>query len=407
MISTLHRVRARYGRLVVVVVVTVTAVHNAAFSDSVGYLSLRSAIALLCGATLLLRRYRPVALAATVAATGVWGWPMSLPLLVALFDAAVAGRIALAVGAVAVALAANAVTHPTMPLAATQQYGSMLFPMLAVVGGLWAGSRRRLIESLAEQVEHLRVERELRERAARQAERTAIAAEMHDVLAHRLSLVALHAGVLATRADTLPGPIADRLTLLRTAATAALTDLRDVLGALRDPETHAPAAPPAPVLRDIDDLIAQARTAGQQVTTEVTGCADNAPAAHRLAVFRIVQEGLSNVRKHGTDIRAHVRIDYGPPATVVEVSNTAADYSIPSPMQTSTAPPGFGLVGLRERVEALGGRLEAGPDGSDTWVLRAYLSQDSGQKHAGITDAEQAGTTDGEPAERRTGNAPE
>ncbi|KOG86782.1 hypothetical protein ADK38_29120, partial [Streptomyces varsoviensis] len=155
--------------------------------------------------------------------------------------------------------------------------------------GLWMGNRRRLVRALNAQVEHLRIERELREQAARVAERSAIAAEMHDVLAHRLSLIALHTGVLATRKDSLPSSVVERLLLLRTASTDALTDLRDVLGALRtpdaatttgDPTTRgapSPAERPAPVLRDVREVIEQARAAAQHIDTVIDGAPEEAP----------------------------------------------------------------------------------------------------------------------------------
>lgn len=138
---------------------------------------------------------------------------------------------------VAVALAGNLLGLADTSLWAEQRYVSALVAMLfAAVVGLWLGNRRRVVDMLATQVEQLRIESELREQAARVAERSRIAAEMHDVLAHRMSLIALHTGVLVTKADTLPTVVADRLALLRATSTEALSDLRDVLGALRDPD---------------------------------------------------------------------------------------------------------------------------------------------------------------------------
>lgn len=291
-----------------------------------------------------------------------------LPLfLLVLFDLAARRHTLAAVACAAAALTGNAFLHPVVSLWRPQQYGSALFLLLAVVGGLWMGNRRRLVQALNTQVEHLRTERELREQAARMAERSAIAAEMHDVLAHRLSLIALHTGVLTTKKDTLPAPVIERLNLLRTASTDALTDLRDVLGALRTPDVHPSTDRHAPVLRDVEELIEQAREAGQHIDTVIEGRPEQAPAAHRLAVFRLVQEALTNARKHAPDAPVQVRIDYGPPATLIEVANT------PSTRSAQTVPSGFGLVGLRERVEALGGHLHAGPSGAGSWRLAASI----------------------------------
>ncbi|MFD3324902.1 sensor histidine kinase [Streptomyces sp. NPDC058701] len=356
------------GRYGLVVLLTLAAVQNGASTAGGRYLTLGSAVAVACGVLLLLRRgHWLLAPALTAAAAGVWGWPMLPLLLLALFDLAADRHTAAAVTCATAALTGNALLHPTASLWRPQQYGSSLFLLLAVVGGLWMGNRRRLVQALNTQVEHLRIERELREQAARIAERSAIAAEMHDVLAHRLSLIALHTGVLAARQDGLPLPVIDRLALLRTASTDALTDLRDVLGALRTTGTRPATDRPTPVLRDVQEVIEQARAAGQRIDTTTEGTPEQAPVTHRLAVFRLVQEALTNARKHAPDTTVHVRIDYGPPATLIEVTNTSSTHT------GHTVPSGFGLVGLRERVEALGGHLNAGPSGSGAWRLAARI----------------------------------
>ncbi|XMN11220.1 sensor histidine kinase [Streptomyces griseobrunneus] len=359
---------AAYGRYGLVVLLTLAAVQNGASSAGGHYVAVRSAVAIACGLALLLRGPWWLAPALTTAAAGVWGWPMLPLLLLALFDLAARRQIWAAVTCSTVALTGSAVLHPVVSLWDPQPYGSALFLMLAVVAGLWMGNRRRLVKALNAQVEHLRIERELREQAARMAERSAIAAEMHDVLAHRLSLIALHTGVLATKNDTLPDPVLERLSLLRTASTDALTDLRDVLGALR-----ADASPstdrPAPALRDVVEMIGQARAAGQTIDTTVEGSPEQAPAAHRLAVYRLVQEALTNARKHAPDAPVRIRIDYGPPATLIEVTNPPSTNLRGAPV----VPSGFGLVGLRERVETLGGHLTAGPGGAGTWRLAARI----------------------------------
>ncbi|AEW92791.1 MULTISPECIES: sensor histidine kinase [Streptomycetaceae] len=359
---------AAVGRCCLVALLTANSVQNGASVSGGHYLTAGSAVTVLCGAALLTRRLPwAVAPAMTTATVGVWGWPPLPLLLVALFDLAANRRARVALGCAAVALGANLVSRPPTSLWMPQQYGASLFLLLAVVGGLWLGSRHRLVEALAGQVEHLRIERELGEQAARAAERSRIAAEMHDVLAHRLSLIALHTGVLAARGGTLPEPVGERLALLRTASTEALADLRDVLGALRDTDTTPASAVPAPVLRDVDELVEQARDAGQRVHAEVDGRPEQAPAAHRLAVYRIVQEALTNARKHAAGAPVDVRVCYRPPATTVEVANAAG---APAPGAVTS---GFGLVGLGERVTALGGRLDAGPAGAGTWRLTARI----------------------------------
>ncbi|MFJ5519506.1 sensor histidine kinase [Streptomyces griseoluteus] len=361
---------AGHGRYALVVLLTLGSVQNMALSSGGEYVTVRTAVVLACGLALLLSRrlwwFPPVLI---TVATGVWGWPVLPLFVITLFDLADRRRVPAAVVCSAVALAGNAVLSPAGSLWIPQQYGAMLFLMLAVIAGLWMGNRRRLVHALNAEVEHLRTERELREEAARMAERSAIAAEMHDVLAHRLSLIALHTGILATRKHTLPDPVVERLSLLRTASTEALTDLRDVLGALHTTETLSTDTPPAPALRDVDEMVEQARSAGQSIDVTEEGSPTQAPTAHRLAVYRLVQEALTNARKHAPGAPVHVRIDYSPPATLVEVTNPPGTGQAGVP----PIPSGFGLIGLRERVEALGGHLNAGPGGAGTWRLAARI----------------------------------
>ncbi|MYS90178.1 MULTISPECIES: sensor histidine kinase [Streptomyces] len=357
-----------YGRWCLVVLLTALAVLNSASTADGRYVTPAAVTAVPCGAALLVRRWPWYASAVpATAATGLWGWPLLPLLLVALFDLAAHRRVRVAVGCAAAALGANLLIPPAISLWTPQQYGSTLFVLLALVAGLWVGSRRRLLKALGDQVEHLRIERALREEAARTAERSRIAAEMHDVLAHRLSLIALHTGVLATRDEQLPAPVVERLALLRTASTEALADLRDVLGALRDHGCEPAEAAPVPVLRDVAALVEQARAAGQQAELRVDGRPEEAPAAHRLAVHRLVQEALTNARKHAGGAPVRIRLSYRPPATTVEVTNAPG-----SPAAHAVAS-GFGLVGLRERVTALGGHLHAGPGGAGSWRLAARI----------------------------------
>lgn len=357
---------AAYGRYGLVLALSGLAVFNGGLSTGGRYLTWYSAVAVACGAALIPRRLPwPIAPLLTTAAAAWWGWLMLPLLLVALFGLAAHRHATVAVGCGLLALAGDAVTRPVMSLWQPQHYGSSLFLLLAITAGLWMGSRRRLVDALNARVEHLRIERELREQAARAAERSAIAAEMHDVLAHRLSLIALHTGALTGRSASLPSAVSERLVLLRTAATDALADLRDVLGALHASETEAKST--EPVLPEVRDLVAQAREAGQRVALDIHGHPDNTPAAHRLAVYRVVREALTNARKHADGSSVDVRLGYRPAETVVEVVNGPTFHSV------HVEPSGFGLVGLRERVTALGGTLRAGPDSADGWRVTAHI----------------------------------
>ncbi|TDC10605.1 two-component sensor histidine kinase [Streptomyces sp. 8K308] len=352
----------------VVAVVATVSVSDASVAAGGGRAAIPSMTVSFAASVALPLRHRwplPVAAAAVVVAGG---WGMILPLLLVTFHLTSHGRVRLALSTGGVALGLNVLVQPSLNLWTPRTYGPCSLFIVALALGLWAGSSRRLADALARQVEHLHRERELRESAARISERTAIAAEMHDVLAHRLSLIALHSGVLSTRAEQLPGPVADRIQLLRTASTDALADLRDVLGALhtRDDERDRPLAPP---LREVDELIDEAREAGQEIEARIDGRADQAPAAHRLAVYRLVQEAVTNARKHAPRASVRVLVRYGGAATRAEVTNTAPAGGTAA----AAVPSGYGLVGLRERVRALGGALDAGPVGGGAWRVAADI----------------------------------
>ncbi|MBO8194575.1 two-component sensor histidine kinase [Streptomyces oryzae] len=387
----------------VVALTTALSVQEAALGNGGRYGTVWVALAVVAGLSLAVRHRWPSAVAVLAAAVaGLAG--LVLPLLVALFHLASRGRPHAAGCAALVAVTVNAAAlalhvAPASHLWDTRSYGPVLLPVTAVVLGLWAGGKRRLVAALDARLHHLRTERLLRERSARLAERAAIAAEMHDVLAHRLSLIALHTGVLATHEEALPERVADRVGLLRTAATEALTDLRDVLGVLRDPvdgpdddcprgDTARPVAG-GPALGQPSDVVAEARAAGQRITAVLEEAPADVPAAHRLAVLRIVQEALTNARKHAPDSPVRITVGYGPQVTRVEAVNGTG----PASGRLSAPPSGYGLVGLRERVEALGGELSAGPlegtGGEVCWRLAVRIPHPASAAAAAGEEAEQ------------------
>ncbi|MFJ9614187.1 sensor histidine kinase [Streptomyces noursei] len=337
------------------------------------------------GATLL-SPYVGVAVAVTLSVPLRRRWPvyavvsamlgalllgLFFPLLVVFFSRVSQGRFLFEGLCVVVAMIGSSLAHPGSSLWMTRKYGPLVVLLLAVVIGLWTGNRRRHVTSLAEQVDRLRVERELRVEQARLEERTRIAAEMHDVLAHRLTVIALHTGALKQRAVDLPDPVAHRIGLLRTASTDALGDLRDVLGVLRGHDTEQRPAPRAPGLPELSTVIDEARAAGQQREAVIEGSPHCVPASHRLAIHRLAQEALTNVRKHASGAVAQLEVRYGPPQSTVVICNPAGASS-----EAATESSGYGLVGLAERVAALNGHLAYGPTGSGGWHVAATIPLD-------------------------------
>ncbi|MFJ2909820.1 sensor histidine kinase [Streptomyces sp. NPDC087228] len=295
------------------------------------------------------------------------------PVTVMTFHLSAQGRVRLAAVAGAVAGVLPWVCAAPLSGGVTPVYGAGLLCALALTAGLWWHSRRRLIDSLGEQAE-------LRAQQARSAERARIAADMHDVLAHRLSLLALHTGVLALRSESLPPQTGERIALLRATSTQALDDLRDVLGALRAEddmgtdvrEGSGRRKAPAHAIRNLYQLLDEVGATGQEVAAEVTGDPDTAPATHLMVVHRLVQEGLTNARTHAPGSAVRLRVHYGAPATEVELVNHPS--AGPEPPRTEgEARQGFGLIGLADRVAGLHGRLDHGPGTDGGWRLAARL----------------------------------
>ncbi|KAB2346201.1 sensor histidine kinase [Actinomadura rudentiformis] len=241
----------------------------------------------------------------------------------------------------------------------------------ALVGwGALARSRRALLESLRERARRAEAEQGRRVAEARMLERTRIAREMHDVLAHRLSLLATYAGALEYRPDAPPEQLARAAGVIRTGAHQALDELRDVIILLRDDEEDA-GSRPQPVLADIPRLVEESRDAGTPVDVrdEVTQPSALPAAAGRTA-YRVVQEALTNARKHAADRPVHVTLTGRPgDRLVIDVRN-------PLPVDRSAGPAvlgsGTGLVGLTERVRLAGGRLDHEATGGE-FRLHAWL----------------------------------
>ncbi|GGT67758.1 histidine kinase [Streptomyces atratus] len=335
----------------------------------------------------VLARYRVSRVVAGLALVSV-GLGSVFPLLVMLYHFASRGRLRAVWVCLGIALAAGlpwlaAALVLGRPLSGGRLstwtgagVGNAVLVALALALGMWAGSRRRLLGALTDQVEQLRVERELRAEQARLAERARIAREMHDVLAHRLSLLMLHAGVLQLRAEGMSPAGLERLTLLRSTAGQALDDLREVLGALRSGRPAGADGAPAvmaPALPGLAELLTEARAAGQVIESVVSGDVERASTSHRLAVHRLVREALTNARRHAHDAPVTVSVHYGPSATTVEVVNGPAGRAGESAVLGGFAVPGgYGLIGLAERVAALGGHLHTGSCGGG-WRVFARL----------------------------------
>ena len=254
--------------------------------------------------------------------------------------------------------------------------GTLSYALLVWIGA-YIGLRREHLQSLRERAETAEREQTSRIAQARSTERARIAREMHDVLAHRMSLVAMHAGALAYRTDLPPEKVAETAGVVQSNAHAALTELREVLGVLRDPSAdpvEAGPEAPQPTLEDLDDLLAEARASGVEVhLVRAVGALDGLAESVSRHAYRIVQEGLTNARKHAPWAPVTVRVE-GAPGEGLELRVRNPVRTVGPAREPEPVPPasGLGLLGLAERAELSGGRLVYGQAGG-AFVLHAWL----------------------------------
>ncbi|HET9851288.1 MAG TPA: sensor histidine kinase [Candidatus Limnocylindrales bacterium] len=218
--------------------------------------------------------------------------------------------------------------------------------------GLWVRQQRLRAQTLEQLTVQLEREREERARAAVAEERTRIARELHDEVAHAMSVIAVQADAAEGALAHDPALVEPPLLAIRQTAREALTEMRRVLGALRGDER--PELAPEPGLARAGALVEQTRAAGLEVELRIEGEPAPLPPALDLAAYRVLQEGLTNVRKHSSARRVEVVLRYGSDAVGVEVSDDGDG-------SRADGGTGHGLAGIRERVALLGGEFVAGP----------------------------------------------
>jgi signal transduction histidine kinase len=225
------------------------------------------------------------------------------------------------------------------------------------------------VEALQSRARRLESEREERARQAVTEERLRIARELHDVVAHALSVVAVQSGVAHHVIGTRPEAAGKALAVIEATSRDALDEMRRLLGVLRRPSDAGPGAlGPAPGLADLGDLVEQVRSAGLDVALDLPPEPPAAPASLQLTVYRIVQEALTNVLRYGGP-SARVTVAAGEGALTVEVT----DAGRPGPPLPAEVHGGHGLLGMRERAAMFGGLVEAGPVPGGGFRVRARL----------------------------------
>jgi signal transduction histidine kinase len=317
---------------------------------------------------LVFRRRWPVAVlwvafAATLTPSGAWS--ANLSLIMAFFLAATSGHRRAALVVIVVGYLCSVWLAP---LAYGNPTGSLTFA-LALAGWL-------AVLVIAAELVRLRQERTVETQATRaldarrraSEERLQMARDLHDVIGHNISLINVQAGVGLDLMDTHPEQARAALAAIKEVSKDALDELRSMLAALRQGGEDAPRSP-APGLGRLDELVELTRAAGIPVTVQTVGEASSLPAAVDLAVYRIVQESLTNVARHAGAATATVRLVHGPDGLDIEVCDdgraSATNGTVPGS--------GSGITGMRERARALGGRLQAGPRPGGGFAVTAHL----------------------------------
>ncbi|MEV7006044.1 sensor histidine kinase [Streptosporangium sp. NPDC051022] len=321
-------------------------------------------LALLLTVPLLWMRKRPLTVFAIVSLASFGQWllgvqPLFLNLTVLIAMYTVASRCllrwAIAAGAVAelgLALAFGRITtNPDL-----RSWASSSVFMIAIwIAGIYANTRRRYLESLEERAERAERERDQQARLAAAAERTRIARELHDVVAHNVSVIIVQADGAGYAIDKNPEQAREAMRAISDTGRQALAEMRRMVGVLRAdgvPEEYAPQ----PSLSQLDDLVAQVRSSGLPVEFRVTGPPRDLAEGEQLTVYRIVQEALTNTLKHGgPDSRATVEMEYGGQELLLRVTDDGRGAAAPR------SPDGHGLVGMRERAAMFGGSVDARP----------------------------------------------
>jgi signal transduction histidine kinase len=343
-------------------------------------LALAEGIVLVQGVALYWRRRHPVAVFAIVVCSmligqllGVRGGP-GLALLAAVYSVSVYAqpqpRLAVAgLGVLSVfgGLGGSLILRSDA-WAAALAVGAV--SLVAWVIGDYTRNRRRYLVELQARAHQLGQQSEENRRQAAEEERLRIARELHDVVSHNVSVMAIQAGAARLAGGD---SVTQALGSIEVTARDTLAELNRLLGVLRRSDAGGPNRSPQPGIAQLESLLAAAREAGLQAEVRTTGEPRPLPAALDLSVYRIVQEAVTNALKHSGAGRVEVRIDYTAGSLTLAITDDGRGAS-PSSITAST---GHGLVGMRERVEIFGGRLETASSPLGGFTVRAHLPLDT------------------------------
>jgi signal transduction histidine kinase len=280
----------------------------------------------------------------------------------------------IALGLVAGGLSVAAITAVGGPGLGSAVTGAAL-TLIGWLAGENMKARRAYTRGVAERAAGREREREARIHRAAADERMRIARELHDVVAHTMSVIAVRSGVARAVLDSRPEEAGEALAIIEQTSRQALQEMRHLVGVLRqgeDPALGPADLGPAPGLADLTPLLEQVAQAGVTVTLDQEGRPRPLPPGIDLSAYRIIQEGLTNVVRHGGGGRARLRIRYQPADVEIEITNPVTANAGPT-----NGEGGHGLVGMRERVALYGGELRAGPTPEGFQVLARLPAEET------------------------------
>jgi Signal transduction histidine kinase len=348
-----------------------------AYSGPIGYLLLSAALL----APLWWRRDRPREVFAAVAAISFLQWLAGLDpivancsVLVALYTVAVSCALPWTAAAWLVTelglwlSLVRSVTWPSFATLAQAFASGSGFVIAIAIAGSYVNTRRRYLESLEERAERAERERDQRAAIAAAAERARIARELHDVVAHNVSVMVVQADGAGFALDSDPEQARVAMRTISETGRRALAEMRRLVGVLREDGAAGEEYAPQPGLAQLEDLVRQARSSGLAVELSVTGTPCGLSEGEELVIYRIVQEALTNALKHGGPATtARVELEHRPGEVVLRVVDDGRGAAAP------LGAGGHGLVGMRERVAMYGGAVEAGPRPGGGFQVTARL----------------------------------
>ncbi|RLE26708.1 MAG: sensor histidine kinase [Actinobacteria bacterium] len=355
------------------------------------------ALVLLAGASLVWRRHAPIAVLTVVTIAMVTYWLRDRPSFLALIGLPALYAVAVhcdnrrrawtAAGLSIIVLMVGAGAS-ILNLPEGFDYPSAVSMLAYICGGFAVGvvirNRERIFVDTKRRAEVAEADRLAEAQRAVAEERSRIAREMHDVVAHGMSVIAVQATAAQEIVHTDPEKAAEVLSRIENVVRESLSEMRRMLGVLRDSDEPTSSLAPQPRLGDVPRAVAQSVESGVPTQLEITGEERDLAPGVELAAFRIVQEALTNVRKHGgRSASAVVRIDFGDDVLTIEVS----DDGVGASTALSRSGGGNGLIGIRERVDIYGGEFSAGPETGGGYVVRAVLPVTDARARPGVAAA--------------------